>query len=60
MNYARALGLYMRDTHVRILLNLCLEDRAFPIVKTVLDEAPSFGDFQDFYNNREYKQWMAG
>lgn len=49
---------YILDTKVRILLKLKREQEAFVIVKNVLDEMPSFGDFQDFHNNLTYKKWL--
>lgn len=49
---------YIFDTKVRILLKLKREQEAFEIVKNILDEMPSFGDFQDFNDNQAYQQWL--
>lgn len=49
---------YILDTKVRILLKLKRQQAAFAIVKEVLDAYPDFGDFQDFYDNQAYKQWL--
>ena len=49
---------YIFDTKVRILLKLKKEAEAFAIVKKILSETPSFGDFQDFNDNDNYKAWV--
>ncbi len=49
---------YILDTKVRILLKLKKEAEAFEIVKDVLSENPDFGDFQNFYDNKNYKTWL--
>jgi hypothetical protein len=49
---------YILDTKVRILLKLKKEAEAFEIVKDVLSENPNFGDFQNFYDNKNYKTWL--
>lgn len=58
LNHMREQDTWMQDTQVRILLNLNEQDKAYAIVKVVLEEDPDFGDFQDFPNNESYGEWL--
>jgi len=58
LSHAREEDAYLNDTYVRILLNLGEQDRAFAIVKQLLEEQPDFSDFQDFLTNEEYASWL--
>lgn len=58
LNHMRDEDQWMQDTQVRILLNLNEQDRAYAIVKGVLDDDPDFGDFQDFTDDNSYLEWL--
>lgn len=58
LEYARDEDKWLQDTYVRVLINLKQTDKAFAIVKTVLEEDPDFGDFQDFLGNENYLRWL--
>ncbi len=58
LEHARPEDNHIRDTKVRILLNLGKKDEAYTIVKAVLDEEPDFSDFQDLKVNPEYLTWL--
>jgi Leucine-rich repeat (LRR) protein/predicted DNA-binding WGR domain protein len=48
---------FILDTKVRILLLLGQKEEAYAIVKRILSQVPSFGDFQDFKKNKDYLAW---
>jgi len=49
---------YIYDTKVRILLKMNKRNEAYKIVKSILNEDPHFGDFQDIKNDANYKKWL--
>lgn len=58
-NYIRDESHYfILDTKVRILLKLNQKQQAFEIVKPILNEVPSFRDFQDFHSNEAFQLWL--
>lgn len=58
LRYARSEDTYLQDTLVRVLLNLEQKDKAYAIVKAVLDEDPDFSDLQDFVTDDDYQNWL--
>lgn len=58
LQHARPEDTFLQDTHVRILLNLDEKEKAFNVVRQVLEEDPEFVDFQDFLSNEEYLSWL--
>lgn len=49
---------FILDTKVRILLLLGQKEEAYAIIKRILSQLPSFGDFQDFKKNKNYLAWV--
>lgn len=51
---------FVYDTKVRILLQMGRKEEAWEIVRKVLKEMPSFGDFKDLKGDEGYKKWVKG
>ena len=58
LKYARDEDLWINDTYVRVLLNLDQQAKAFALIKSTLNGDPDFGDFQEFYEDSAYQDWL--
>jgi len=49
---------FIYDTKVRILLKMKKKNKAYTIVKQILNKDPDFGDFQDIKHSKSYRKWL--